>query len=146
MRSIKSAKLYVDLPGCLSPYSITGDKLRLVILLSIADNILCSIALTVGFEASSNNNPRHKERKYRPLLTDLANDYKLVKFVHLYISFIGIFGKSSDSVLKLCIERCIENRDLNFIISMLSTIIVGSLYYMFCMRNKAWSEPEFLDY
>ena len=136
MQSIKSAKLYVDLPGYLSPCSITGDKLRPCILLVTADNILYIIELTVGFEANLKSNVPHKEFEYCPLLTHLASGYKQVIFVNLCISCLGIFGNSSDSFLKLCIERGIENRDLNFIISKLATIIICSTYYIFCMRNK----------
>jgi len=55
----------------------------------------------VGFETNLNNNARRKELKYRPLLTDLANDYKQEKFINLTISCLGVFGNSSDSFLKL---------------------------------------------
>ena len=40
IQSINSAKLYVDLPGYLSPCTITGDSLRPDIILSTADNVL----------------------------------------------------------------------------------------------------------
>ena len=59
------------------------------------------IDITVGIETNLNNTARRKELKYRPLLTDLANDYKEVKFINLSISCLGIFGNSSDSFLKL---------------------------------------------
>ena len=100
----------------------------------------------MGFETNLNNNARRKELKYLPLLTDLANDYKQVKFINLSVSFLGIFGNSSDLFIKLCMERCISNGDLNFIISKISTIIIRSTYYIFCMRNKPWSNPELLSY
>ena len=146
LQSIKSAKLYADLPGYLSPCSISGDSLRPDIILSTADNVLYIIELTVGFETNLNNNTCRKELKYRPLLTDLANDYKQVKFINLSISCLGIFGSSSDSFLKLCMERGISNGDLNFIISKISIIIIRSTYYIFCMRSKPWSNPELLSY
>ena len=146
LQSIKPAKLYVDLPGYLSPCTITGDSLRLDILLSTADNTLYIIELTVGFETNLDNNAHRKELKYRPLLTDLAKDYNKIEFVNLCISCLGIFGNSSDSFLQMCNERGIENHDLRFIISKLSTIIIRTTYYIFCMRNKAWCDPEILNY
>ena len=100
----------------------------------------------MGFEANLNNNARRKELINRPLLTDLTNDYQQVKFINICISCLDIFRNSSDSFLKLCIERGIENRDLNFIISKLSTIVIRSTYPIFCKRNKAWSDPELLNY
>ena len=146
LQSIKPAKLYADLPGYLSPCTITGDSLRPDILLSTADNTLHIIELTVGFETNLDNNAHRKELKYRPLLTDLAKDYNKIEFVNLCISCLGIFGNSSDSFLQMCNERGIENLDLRFIISKLSTIIIRTTYYIFCMRNKAWSDPEILNY
>ena len=146
LQSIKPAKLYADLPGYLSPCTITGDSLRPDILLSTADNTLYIIELTVGFETNLDNNAHRKELKYRPLLTDLAKDYNKIRFVNLCISCLGIFGNSSDSFLQMCNERGIENHDLRFIISKLSTIIIRTTYYIFCMRNKAWCDPEILNY
>ena len=146
LQSINSAKLYVDLPGYLSPCTITGDSLRPDIILSTADNVLYILELTVGFETNLNNNASRKELKYRPLLIDLANDYNQIKFINLSISSLCIFGNCSDSFLKLCIERGINNGDINFIISKISNIIIRSTYYIFCMRNKLMPNPELLSY
>ena len=144
LQSIQHAKLYVDLPGYLSPCIVTGNSLRPDILLSTADNILYIIELTVGFETNLNNNAHRKELKYRPLLSDLATDYKEIKFVNLCISCLGIFGTSSNSFLKMCNDSGIDTHHLNFIISKLSTIVIRTTYYIFCMRNKPWCDPELL--
>ena len=76
----------------------------------------------MGIEKNFNNNTRRRELKYLPLLTDFASDYNQIKFPNLSISYLGIFGNSSDSFRKPCIERGINNSDLNFIISKISTI------------------------
>ena len=136
MQSIRSAKLYVDLPGYLSPCIITGNNLRPDILLSTADNILYIIELTVGFETNLNNNANCEELRYRSLRADLTKDFNKIKFVNLSVSCLGIFGNSSESFLQMCSETGIDNRHLKFIISMLSNIIIRITYYIFCMRNK----------
>ena len=66
VQSIRSAKLNVDRPGYLSPWIVTGDRLRPDILFSTADNILYIIELTEGFETNLNINASRKELKYRP--------------------------------------------------------------------------------
>ena len=43
----------------------------------------------MGFETNLNNNASRKDLKYRPLLTDLANDYKQIKFINLSISSLA---------------------------------------------------------
>ena len=60
LQTVQYAKLYVDLPGYLSPCIITGNNLRPDILLSTADNILYIIELTVAFESNLNNNAHRK--------------------------------------------------------------------------------------
>ena len=100
----------------------------------------------MGFETNLDNNTHFKELKYGPLVTNLANDYNKVNSVNLCISCFGIFGNSSDSFLEMCNERGIENRDLRSIISKLSKIIIRTTYCIFRMRNKAWCDPELLNY
>ena len=34
----------------------------------------------------------------------------------------------------------------NYIITKLSTIIIRTTYYIFCMRNKPWTNPDLLSY
>ena len=130
--------LYVDIPSYLSPSIIMGDSLRPDLLLSTADNRLCIIELTVGFKTNLNNNTRRKELKYRSLLTDLRNDYHTIEFINLSMSCAGIFGQSSHSFLRMCIELGFDNYHLNFIISKLSTIIIHTTYdiYIFIVYEK----------
>ena len=146
LQSIRSAKLYVDLPGYLSPCIITGNRLHQDILFSTADNILYIIELTVGFETNLNINANRKELKYRPLQVDLDKAYDRLIFVNLCISYLDIFGNSSDSFLQMCHDIGIEKHHLNFIVTKLSTIIIRTTYYIFCMRNKRWGQPELLNY
>ena len=111
-----------------------------------ADKCLYIIELTVGFETNLDNNSKRKEFKYRPLLRDLGNKYRLVKFVNLSISCLGIFGQSSDSFLRICKEVDIDQCHPNFVISKMSSIIIRTTYYIFCMTNKQWTNPELLCY
>ena len=93
VQTIQYTKLYVNLPGYLSPCIVTGNSLRPDILPSTADNIMYIIELTVGFETHLNNNAHRKELKYRPLLSELATDYKEIKFINLCISCFWYFMK-----------------------------------------------------
>jgi len=142
----RTAKLYVDLPGSLSPFIITGDKLRPNILLSTADNILYIIELTLGFEANLKINPSRKKLKHHPFLVDLDKAYGRIEFVNLRTSSLSIFGNSLDSFLQMCNDIGIDKHHLNFIVIKLSTIIIRTTYCVLCMRNKPWSQPELLNY
>ena len=117
------------------------------LLLISADNCLYILALTVGFETNLINNSHCKEDKYRPLLSDLNSNYRQVKFVYLSISCVGIFGQSSDSFLEMC--KCVEmdqSHHLNYFLTKISSINIRTTYFIFCSRNKPWSNPELLPY
>ena len=103
LQSIRSAKLYVDLPGYLSPCIITGDRLRPDIRFSTADNILYIIELTVGFEKNLNINASRKELQYRLLHVDIDKAYDKMKFMNLCISSLDAFFLSFSFDRILCI-------------------------------------------
>ena len=113
----RSAKLYIDLTGYLSPYIITGDNRHLDILFFTADNILYIIELTVGFETNLNINASRKELKYRPLMVDLDKAHDREEFMNLCISSLGIFGNSLYSFLQMCNDIGIDKHHLNFIVT-----------------------------
>ena len=145
-QAIGSSKLYVDLPAYLSLCIVTGDSLRPDLLLISPNNCLNILELTVGFETNLDINSHRKEEKYRPLLKDLNCDYRQVQFVSLSISCLGIFGQSSDSFLEMCKCIGIDQSYLNYILNKISSIIIRTTYYIFCSRNKPWSNPELFSY
>ena len=67
---VERSKLYVDLPGFVSPSVITGDQLRPELLLATEDNVLYILELTVGFETNLKTNSDRKRDKYLPLVAD----------------------------------------------------------------------------
>ena len=134
---------YVDLPQYLSPSLVTGDDLRPDMLISTPSNTLYVLELSVGFETSLNNKADRKFSKYCYLLNDLTSKDRHVKFVNLSIA---IFGQSSDSFIQMCSDLTIDKAHTNYIITKLSTIIIRTTYYIFCMRNKPWTNPDLLSY
>ena len=144
--SLQPSKLFVDLPGYLSPSIVTGESLRPDMLLSIEDKCLYIIELTVGFETNLERNAERKEIKYRPLLKQFENKYRKTKFINLSTSSLGMFGQASESFFDMCKELGIEQSHLNYIAIEMTTIIIRTTYYIFCMRNKPWTDPELLSY
>ena len=143
---LNQCTFYVDLPQYLSPSLVTGDDLRPDMLISTPSNTLYVQELSVGFEINLDNNADRKFSKYRYLLNDLTSKYRHVKFVNLSIGSFGIFGQSCDSFIQMCSDLTIDKAHTNCIISKLSTIIIRTTYYIFCMRNKPWTNPDLLSY
>ena len=63
LMSAERSKLYVDLPGFITPSVITGDQLRPDLLLAIENKVLYVLELTVGFETNLNSNSDRKHKK-----------------------------------------------------------------------------------
>ena len=144
--SLQPSKLFVDLPGCLSPSILTGECLRPDMLLSIEDKCFYIIELTVDFETNLERNAERKEIKYRPLLKQFENKYRKTKFINLSTSSLGMFGQASESFVDMCKELGIEQSHLNYMAIKMTTIIIRTTYYIFCMRNKPWTDPQLLSY
>ena len=146
LKSVRNSSLYVDLPGFLSPCIITGDQLRADMLLSIGKTTLYVTELTVGFETNLNSNAERKHEKYYQLTRDLSLDFHSVKFINLSLSALGIFGKSCEPFIDMCKELEFNKQHTDFIMRKLPAIIIRSTYYIFCMRNKPWTNPDLLIY
>ena len=129
----------------LSPCIVTGESLRPDLLLISPNNCLYILESTV-VETNLDINSHREEEKYRSLLKDLSCDYRQVQFVNLSMSCLGIFGQSSDSFLEMCKCIGIDQSHLNYIFKKISSIIIRTTYYIFCSRNKPWSNPELLSY
>ncbi|CAB4043669.1 Hypothetical predicted protein, partial [Paramuricea clavata] len=71
--SAERSKLYVDLPGFITPSVITGDQLRPDLLLAI--EVLYVLELTVGFETNLNSNSDRKHKKYLSFISDQESNY-----------------------------------------------------------------------
>ena len=130
---LNQCTFYVDLPQYLSPSLVTGDDLRPDMLIS-TPNTLYVLELSVGFETNLDNNADRKFSKYRYLLNDLTSKYRHVEFVNLSIGSLGIFGQSYNSFIQMCSDLTIDKAHTNYIITKLSTIIIRTTYYIFCMR------------
>ena len=145
LQCLNHCTFYVDLPQYLSPSLITGDDLRPDMLI-LTSNTLYVVELSVGFETNLNNNASRKFEKYRHLLHDLESKYRHVKFVNLSISSLGIFGQSCNSFIQMCTDLSINTGHTKYIITKLTSIIIRTTYYIFCMRNKPWTNLDLLSY
>ena len=143
-KTIPESSLYADLSGFLSPSIITGDTFRPDLLLLTTNNRLFILELTVGFETNLDVNAKRKREKYLPLTRHLQSSFKSVHFVNLSISSLGIFGLSCSSFIDMCNALDVDEKHLRYLISKLSNTIIRTTYYIFCRRNKPWTNPELI--
>ena len=144
--SLQRCRLFVDLPSFPSPSLITGDSLRPDLPLISHDNTLYILELTVGFQTNIEVNNKRKAMKYDPLIQDLRSQYRISTFINLSMSALGIHEASSDTILTMMNDLGIEKSVQKSLIKKIMNIAMRSTYYIFCRRNKTWTDPALLNF
>ena len=141
-----NGKLYSDLPEYLNPSIITGDKFRPELLFILPSNHLFILELTIGYESNLSSNSLRKKAKYKELVSELQNRYDKVHFVNLSMGALGTMGSSSSSFLDMLKDLDFDEGARSFIVKRVINISIRTTYYIFCCRNKAWTNPELLNF
>ena len=102
------------------------------------------LELTVGFEPKIEKNARWKNGKYKELLKSMEKDYTSVTFINLSMGYLGIIGKDSINLHKLLKAANMDKSLIAYCIKKLSACCIRFTYYLFCRKDKAWSEPALL--
>ena len=135
---------FADIPGFSNPSIITGDKHRPDLLLTTKDNCLYILELTVGYETNLRNNIERKQSKYAALIQDQMNHFKTVKFVNLSVSALGVFDQESSPFIEMLRKLNLDNNHQKYVIRKIMNIVIRSTYYIFCCRDKEWSNPDLM--
>ena len=143
--NVERSKLYVDLPGFISPSVITGDQLRPDFLLAIENKVLCILELTVGFETNLKTNSVRKHENYLPLIADQKKKYNQVKFINVSVSSLGVFAESTKSLFDMLQDLKYDEQHIKYVKKKIIVICIRTSYYIFCKRNKDWKNPELLE-
>ena len=144
-KTIKSQVLqaFVDIEGYPNPSIITGDEQQPDCFTIVKSDTLLLLKLTDGFETNIKNFDR-KAKRYQQLLAELSNKYK-VFYVNLSLVAIGIIGK--DSLIMTAMEKFgLSKEILNFIVNRTMNVRIRTTYYIFCICNKEWENPELLNW
>ena len=137
-----TTKIYADLPDSTSPSIITGDEYRPDIVI-VTNNHLWIVELTAGFETNIQINYDRKQQKYHNLINCLKLRYHSVRYVNLSMGACGVIG--SDSGLKdMLLSLMVDDASISYHISRIINVCIRSTYYLFCMRNKKWENPNLL--
>ena len=144
--SFSDCLLYANLPSFLSPSFITGDSLRPDLILITKNSTLYILELTLGFESNIQINSDRKASKYSSIILDLKHAYFDVQFVNLPMSTLGIMGRSSESLLLMLEDLKLDKNAQKHIIRKIINIAIRCSYYVFCRRNKSWTNPDLLDF
>ena len=84
-----------------------------------------------------------KKAKYHALTSDLTPAFSNIKFINPSMSTLGLLGKSSDSLLLFLEDLKFDKPSSKYIIKKIMNIAIRCSYYIFCLRNRPWTNPAF---
>ena len=103
------------------------------------------IELTVGFETRIKDNAHRKKEKYLNLCGRLTRDRE-VTFINLTMGAIGIIGKDGKGLYIMLKNLELSSQEISFITNKITGHCIRSFYYLFCMKDKPWENPELLTW
>ena len=144
---LQEYRIFADLPGFNNPSIVTGESYRPDLLLESRNkSILYIIELTVGFESNLESNAHRKKTKYKNLINEQKKCYNDVKLTNLPISALGVFGKECKSYLEMLDSLGLDDKHKRYLTRKIMALSIRSTYYVFCCRNKEWTNPQLLNY
>ena len=136
----------IIIPCCISPSVLTGDELRPDLLITLQTKCQYILELTIGYESNLLNNTTRKRQKYKGLIKEHQKYYEKVKFVNLSVSSLGVFSESSLDFIEMLKDLEFDDKCRKFIVRKIINTCIRSSFYIFCMRNKQWDNPQLMSY
>ena len=128
-----------------SPSVITGDTYTPDIVL-VKDELLVIVELTVGFETNIEKNGQRKREKYKDLMDTMKQEYEEVIFVNLTMGALGIIGRDSSNLYLALSKLSLDAKSIDFLVKRIINVCIRSTYYIFCIRDKEWTDPELMSW
>jgi hypothetical protein len=136
-------KLYVDLPGSGLPHpSEIFSSLVPDLVIALPDKVTV-VELTIPFETNTSKARAHKTSKYRNLRSQLRIPCVDFEVIPVEITTLGFFSRDGTKFKNLLKDLgCRVDR----VVSKMSEVVIRASFYIYCRRNKTWTNPEYLKY
>ena len=99
----------------------------------------------MGFESNIRKNSHRKHTTYNDLIRQQEHLFSKVKYINLSVSALGVFDQLSQSFLDMLKDLNYNPSTRNYIIQKISNIAIRTTYYIFCLRDKDWENPNLLS-
>ena len=110
------------------------------------DGTLYLVDITVCYETNMPKNAQIKSIRYETTIEHLKSSFTCIRFVNPVVSALGVFYKDSKTLITMFEDFKITRQEHAYIIRKISNIAIRTSYYIFCMKDKSWSNPELMSY
>ena len=69
-----------------------------------------------------------------------------INFINMSMSALGVLESSCDSLFRLLKSLDLPEMHQRRLVSKTIAIAIRSTYYIFCRRNKDWTDPDLMDF
>ena len=78
------------------------------------------------------------------LIDRLKLCYSDVKYINLSLGAIGVYCKSEYNLLDMFADLQVDKVQSDYVLTKISNVCIRSTYYLFCLRDKVWTEPQLM--
>ena len=138
-------EIHCDIPG-LTPHNpselFVDNQYRPDIIIKGPES-LTVIELTVPYETNLLKSRQGKIEKYRDITSKVKTPYNKIELLFFEVSSLGFVGQDAKG-MKAYLDSLKINSEELFL--KCSEVAIRCTYYIYCRRNKEWTNPELLDY
>ena len=80
------------------------------------------------------------------MIVEQKKKFRPVKFINLSISALGVFEKESSDFIQMLEHSNSDKASVKYTIRKIINIAIRTTYYVFCCRNKDWSNPDLMNF
>ena len=80
------------------------------------------------------------------MIVEQKKKFRPVKLINLSISALGVFEKESSHFIQMLEHLNSDKAGVKYIIREIINIAIRTTYYVFCSRNKDWSNPDLMNF
>ena len=84
--------------------------------------------------------------KYKDLVDRLKKSYDDVIYANISMSACGFIEKDSKKFLDIMTKLTIPETEIQYLTKSIINICIRISYFIFCRRNKEWTEPDLLSF
>ena len=146
IEGLRDLKVFADIPGHPCPTVVTGTLKRPDVIMVYQEKTVIVLELTCGFVTNVKENCARKVGKYNSTIVDLKKKYEKVTFVNLSMSALGMICKDDDGngILQALKSIGLSQLLSKNIIRNIINVCIRTTYYIFCRKDKEWTNPELL--
>ena len=98
------------------------------------------------FETNIEKNGQRKREKYTDLMDTMRQEYEEVIFVNLTMGALGIIGRDSSELYLALSKLSLDAKSIDFLVKRIINVCIRSTYYIFCIRDKEWTDPDLMSW